>query len=139
MKTIIRLLLAALALGFTAIAAQAQSPAEIMSEKEIAARDAVLTKLQKAGIITADEADHIVQNATRKKGARCDSALIAKIIDAGVKAKGGNPASLDETIEFIAAKKMVGDPAALKRTLTQPKTAGAYALALVIRFGGYIK
>ena len=138
MKTAIRLLLATLALGFTAIAAQAQSPAEIMSEKEIAARDAALTKLQARGIITAAEAEHLVQNATRKVGARCDTEIIAKIVNAAVKAKGGNPASLDDTIQFIADKKMIGDTAKLKRGLTQPKFAGAYALAILLRFSSYI-
>ena len=139
MKTLIRLLLATLALGFTAITAQAQSSAEIMSEKDIATRDAALAKFQKAGIITAADAEHLVQNATRKRGATCDPAIMLKIVNASVKARGGNPVDLDAAIQFIADKKMIGDPAALKRSLSAKRFPGAYALAITTRFANYIK
>jgi hypothetical protein len=137
MKTTIRLLLATFAFGFLAII---QVGAADKAATETARFEATIAKFQNAGIVTADDADYFRKNvAPNGHNLRCDVDRFVKIVNGAVKARGGKPANLDETIAYMVEHKMVGDPAALKKNLTQKAVSGSYAFAVIMRLGNYIK
>lgn len=128
-------LLAALILALGLAAATTQA-----AEADTAARFAkAVTKLQKADVIDTATADYLKQNATGEKGSKCETAKIVPIVIAIVNKTGGNASNLDEAIEHIAAKKMVGNAETQRKLLTPPTISGTATRNLLMRLSGSVK